>query len=74
MKVWQCDFCGAQAADDETICAAGWLYVAKVYMGNTEIFGHDHQRLSKEALGYFCSVSCLAKSAELRAIEAAVQS
>ena len=72
MKVWLCDLCRAEAADDEDVCRQGWMALCKVEWneGRESIFGDHAGRIHREPVGYFCSLDCILRYLEMRAIEA----
>jgi len=66
MKLFECDFCKTQTMGVQDMFVEGWYHLSQAEGTASGPFGPT---ASYKALGMFCSMSYLARFAELRAIE-----
>jgi hypothetical protein len=71
MRAWLCDFCDAKVISDAAFDQRGWLSIWEAEQPDessmASVFGHSTR--SAKLVATFCSMSCLARFAEMKAIE-----
>jgi hypothetical protein len=69
MKVYLCDFCRTQTPDDDSPYQQGWFMLGQFAMKGDSANLFVLSNHGVVTLGYFCSISCLARFAEMAALD-----
>jgi hypothetical protein len=68
VKLFECDFCKRQTPGVQDMFVEGWYHLSQAEGNHSGIFGPT---AGYRQIGMFCSLSCLVRFAELKAIEVA---